>query len=80
MPELALGLLGGHVVSVVHVLVLAQVGGDLSDLRVELHVQLLLLPEHDGVLRTHGGGTCQSGPGGGETASAETCSGRPILK
>ena len=72
MPELALGLLGGHVVSVVHVLVLAQVGGDLSDLRVELHVQLLLLAEHDGVLRTHGG-TRQSGSSGAEAASAETC-------
>lgn len=33
-----------------HVLVFAQVGGDLANFRVELDVRVTLLPEHDGVL------------------------------
>ena len=36
VPELSLGLFGREVVSVVHVLVLAQVRRDLTDLGVEL--------------------------------------------
>ena len=51
VPELTLGLLGGEVVTVVHVLVLAEVGCDFSHLGVELHVYVLLLAEHDGVLK-----------------------------
>ncbi len=50
LPHLPLRLLRGEVIAVVHVLVLAQVGGDLADLSVELHVRLLLLPKHDRVL------------------------------
>ena len=38
VPELPLGLLGGQVVPVVHVLMLAQIGGDLSHLCVKLDV------------------------------------------
>lgn len=47
-------LLGVEVVAVVHVLVLAQVGGDLADFRVELDVRVPLLPKHDGVLPGEG--------------------------
>ena len=50
MSQLSLGLLGGEVVPVVHVLMLAQVRRDLAHLRVELHVLLLLLSEQDRVL------------------------------
>lgn len=51
VPHLALHLLGVQVVTVVHVLVFAQVGGDLSDLGVELDVRVAPLTEHDGVLK-----------------------------
>lgn len=50
VPHLPLHLLGVQVVAVVHVLVFAQVGGDLPDLRVELDVRVAPLAEHDGVL------------------------------
>lgn len=50
MPHLPLHLLCVEVVSVVHVLVFAQVCGDLPDLRVELDVCVASLTEHDGVL------------------------------
>ena len=50
VPQLSLSLLGREVVAVVHVLVLAQVGGDLAHLGVELHVGLLLLAKHDRML------------------------------
>lgn len=36
VTQLALGLFGGEVVAVVHVLVLAQVGSDFADFSVEL--------------------------------------------
>lgn len=51
VSHLSLHLLGVEVVAVVHVLVFAQVCGDLAHLRVELHVRVALLTEHDGVLR-----------------------------
>lgn len=51
VSELPLGLFGRQVVPVVHVLVFTQIGGDFSDLRVELDVDMLLLPEHDGVFQ-----------------------------
>ena len=51
VPELPLRLLGSQVVPVMHVLVLAQVRGDLADLSVELHVPVLFLAEEDGVLK-----------------------------
>ena len=54
VAHLPLHLLGVEVVAVVHVLVLAQVGGDLAHLRVELHVRVPLLAEHDGVLVARG--------------------------
>jgi len=50
VPHLALHLLGVQVVAVVHVLVFAEVRGDLPDLRVELDVRVAPLAEHDGVL------------------------------
>lgn len=50
MPHLSLHLLGVKVVSVVHVLVFAQVCGDLPDLRVELDICVAPLTEHDGIL------------------------------
>lgn len=50
VPHLPLHLLCVQVVPVVHVLVLAQVCGDLSHLRVELDVRVASLPKHDGVL------------------------------
>lgn len=50
MPHLPLHLLCVQVVSVVHVLVFAQVCGDLSDLSVELDVCVASLTKHDGVL------------------------------
>ena len=46
-------LLGGDVVAVLHVVHLAQVGGDLAHLREELDVLLLLLTEQDGVLEKY---------------------------
>ena len=49
--QLSLCLLGGEVVPVVHVLMLAQVRRDLAHLRVELHVLLLLLSEQNRVLK-----------------------------
>lgn len=58
VPHLALHLLGVQVVPVVHVLVFAQVCGDLPDLRVELDVRVPPLAKHDGVL---GGATSRSG-------------------
>lgn len=51
VSHLSLHLLCVEVVAVVHVLVFAQICGDLAHLRVELHVCVALLPEHDGVLR-----------------------------
>ena len=57
VPHLPLHLLGVQVVAVVHVLVFAQVGGDLPDLRVELDVRVAPLAEHDGVLGRGGNGT-----------------------
>lgn len=56
VPHLPLHLLGVQVVSVVHVLVFAQVRGDLPDLRVELDVCVASLTEHDGVLGDEGDG------------------------
>ena len=56
MSHLSLHLLGVQVVPVVHVLVFAQICGDLPDLGVELDVRVAPLPEHDGVLE--GGETC----------------------
>lgn len=56
VPHFTLHLLGVQVVSVVHVLVLAQVCGNLSHLCVELYICMALLPKHDGVLipqKTH---------------------------
>lgn len=50
VTHLSFGLLGGQVIAIVHVLVLAQVGGDLTYLGVELNVALLLLSKHDCVL------------------------------
>lgn len=50
VPHLPLHLLRVEVVSVVHVLVFAQVCGDLPDLCVELDVCVAPLTEHDGVL------------------------------
>ena len=50
LSQLSLGLLGGEVVPVVHVLMFAEIRRDLSHLRVELHVLLLLLSEQDRVL------------------------------
>lgn len=50
MPHLPLHLLGVEVVSVVHMLVFAQVCGDLADLGVELDVCVTPLTEHYGVL------------------------------
>ena len=43
-------LFGSEVVSVLHVLVLAQIRGYFPDLGVELYIVVLLLPEHDRVL------------------------------
>ena len=51
MPQLSLRLLGAQVVAVVQVLVLAQIRGDLANLRVELHVDVALLAEHYSVLK-----------------------------
>jgi energy-converting hydrogenase Eha subunit G len=39
------------VVTILHVVVLAQVGGDLANLGEELDVQVLLLPPEDGILK-----------------------------
>lgn len=50
VPHFPLHLLCVEVVSVVHVLVLSQVRGDLAHLRVELDVRVTSLAEHDGVL------------------------------
>lgn len=50
MPHLPLHLLGVQVVSIVHMLVFAQVCGDLADLGVELNVCVASLTKHDGVL------------------------------
>ena len=50
LSQLSLGLLGGEVVPVVHVLMFAEIRRDLAHLRVELHVLLLLLSEQDRVL------------------------------
>lgn len=50
VPHLSLHLLGIQVVPVVHVLVFAQVGGDLADLSVKLYVCVASLAKHDGVL------------------------------
>lgn len=50
VPHLPLHLLGVQVVSVVHVLVFAQVCGDLAHLCVELDVRVASLTKHDGVL------------------------------
>lgn len=55
VPHLSLHLLGVQVVAVVHVLVLAQVGGDLAHFGVKLHVCVASLAEHDGVLRRERG-------------------------
>ncbi len=51
VAQLAFRLLGCQIVTVVHVLVLAQVSGDLANLGVKLNVSLLLLPEHHGILK-----------------------------
>lgn len=55
VPHFPLHLLCVEVVPVVHVLVLAQVRGDLAHLRVELDVRVAPLAEHDGVLERRGG-------------------------
>lgn len=65
VPHFALHLLRVQVVPVVHVLVLAQVRGDLAHLRVELDVRVAPLAEHDGVLEGRGG------EGGGEAGELE---------
>lgn len=44
-------LLSPQVVSVMHVLVFAQVSSDLSDLCVELYIIVFLLAKHDGILQ-----------------------------
>lgn len=51
VSHFALHLLGIQVVSVVHVLVLAQVCCDLSHLGVKLYICVALFPKHDGILR-----------------------------
>lgn len=50
VPHLSLHLLGVQVVAVVHVLVFAQIRGDLPDFCVKLDVRVAPLTEHDGVL------------------------------
>ena len=51
VAQLSLGLFGGEVVAVVHVLMLAQVGRDFADFRVELDLGVFLLAHHDGVFK-----------------------------
>lgn len=51
VSHFSLHLFSVEVVAIVHVLVFAQVCRDLAHLRVELHVRVTLLTEHDGVLR-----------------------------
>ena len=50
VPHLSLHLLGVQVVPVVHVLVLAQVGGDLAHLSVKLYICVASFAEHNGIL------------------------------
>lgn len=51
VSEFSLRLFGGQIVSVVHVLVFAQIRRDFANLSVELDVQVLLLAKHDGILK-----------------------------
>ena len=51
MTEFSFGLFGSQIVAVMHVLVFAQIGCNLSDLGVKLDVVVLLLAEHDGILQ-----------------------------
>lgn len=50
VPEFSLGLLGGKIVTVMHVLVLAKISRNLTDFRIKLHVHVFLLAEHYSVL------------------------------
>ena len=49
-------LLSPEIITVMHVLVLAQVCGDLSHFCVELYIIMLLVSKHDGVLQARNTG------------------------
>ncbi|CAG0881436.1 unnamed protein product [Darwinula stevensoni] len=51
MPQFTFSLLSSKIITIMHMLILSQISGDFTNFRIELHINVLLLPKHDGILK-----------------------------